>query len=71
MAFIPYGTAPPAAGDWHVAAWDTDGNDSFITCLVGPANGGVVLAPGQYRVWVQVVDDPEIPTAAVDTLTIT
>lgn len=61
----------PGTGDWHTGSWTTIGNGAyFAQCLVGPNNGGVVLTEGEYTVWVQVIDNPEIPTEPVGTLTI-
>lgn len=72
MAFMPQPPGNvPGAGDWHAAAWVTIGNGAYAAqCLVGPANSGVVLAEGVYDVWVQVTDNPEVPTEPVGTLTI-
>jgi hypothetical protein len=71
MAFMPYpssnyGTPPnPGPGDWHAASWETDTAGLLPTywavCLVGPANGGLVLAAGRYRIAVKVTDNPEVP----------
>lgn len=72
MAFMPTPpNADPTPGDWHTGAWAVAGNTSYwAQVLVGPRNGGVVLPVGDYTVWLQVVDSPEVPTEPVGTLTI-
>jgi hypothetical protein len=69
MAFMPYPAygepANPGVSDWHAASWETDTNGVlpvyWAQCLVGPANGGVVLAAGRYRIAVKVTDNPQVP----------
>jgi hypothetical protein len=64
MAFIPQSSPPgqPGDSDWVAASWETDpGAVYWATCLVGPANGGIVLDPGDYVVWVKVTDNPAVP----------
>lgn len=63
--------AAPTAGEWIVAAWETDGTDYLARVLVGPANSGTVLEPGIYTVWVKVQDNPEVPVLDAGTLTVT
>lgn len=59
----------PDDGDWHVGSWYSPTPGFFIAqVLVGPANGGVPLTEGKYTVWVQVVDNPEVPTEPVGEL---
>lgn len=60
LAFLPNGITP-TSGDWHSAVWQTNGGVNYAVCLVGPANGGVVLATGTWTVWAKVTDDPEVP----------
>lgn len=60
MAFLPNGVSP-TSGDWHNATWQTIGGVNYAVCLVGPANGGVVLALGTWACSVKVTDDPEVP----------
>lgn len=60
IAFLPNGVTP-ASGDWHAATWQTFGGAHYAVCLVGPANGGVVLASGTWTVWTKVTDSPEVP----------
>lgn len=64
MAFVPVQSSPasPVPDQWQTASWETDpGPVYWAQILVGPANGGVVLAAGSYVVWVMVTDNPEIP----------
>lgn len=66
MAFIPSppgGNPPnPASGQWNPATWEIDpGPVYWASCLVGPANGGVVLAPGAYAIAVMITDNPSVP----------
>lgn len=60
LAFLPNGVTP-SIGDWHNATWQTLGGVNNAVCLVGPANGGVVLATGTWTTWVKISDDPEVP----------
>jgi hypothetical protein len=57
--------AEPTGGDWKAATWETDATNPlkpiyYARCLVGPA-GTITLADGEWAVWVQVTDSPEIP----------
>ena len=70
MAFMA-GGALPGTSDWHAAVWETAGSAYYVQCLVGPANGGVVLAPGMYEIWVRITDNPEVPVRSPDQLSIT
>lgn len=64
-------SASPASGDWHAASWYMPAAGVYMAqCLVGPANGGVVLAAGDYTVWAKVIDYPEVPIDSVGILTI-
>jgi hypothetical protein len=76
MAFQPmpqYG--PPAnATSWNPATWETDSGSVpvyWAKCLIGPSNGGVLLAPGAYAIQVKITDSPEVPTIWGWTITIT
>lgn len=60
LAFLANGVTP-SSGDWHAATWQTFGGANYAACLVGPANGGVVLAMGTWTTWVRVTDNPEVP----------
>jgi len=72
FAFMPP-RIKPADSDWHAGTWTTNpGPEYMAQCLVGPRTGGVVLAVGEYVIWVKVVDNPEdfVPPGGVGTLTI-
>lgn len=64
MSFVPqpnYGP-PPEPTVWNAATIEVDAGPTYwISCLVGVANGGVVLTPGAYLIAVKVVDNPAIP----------
>jgi hypothetical protein len=69
MAFVA-GSAQPAT--FYTGSWVTTVQGSYVArCLVGPANSGVVLAPGTYVVWVKITDDPEVPIKPAGTLQVT
>ena len=70
MAFTK-GGAIPGNSDWHPAVWEVTGATYYAQCLVGPANGGIVLAPGIWSVWVRVTDSPEVPVRSPAQLQIT
>lgn len=60
MAFTVSGN--PSDADWHTALWhDLPPTGYVVRCLVGPANGGVVLPVGLYGMWVRITDSPEVP----------
>lgn len=67
MAFVGVGQEPVEA-DWHDATW-FGGNTAAV--LVGPDNGGVLLADGTYSVWLRILANPERPTGPVGLLRIT
>ena len=68
FAFIVTGN--PGVSDWHIGVWSTIQLNQYVAqCLVGPT-GGVVLPVGAYTIWVQIVDNPEIPIRAAGTLSI-
>jgi hypothetical protein len=59
------------SGDWHTGSWVVTAQGGYLAqCLVGPSNGGVVLAPGLYQIWVMITDSPEIPVIAAGSLTV-
>jgi hypothetical protein len=60
FAFTPIGTSPSA---WTDGSWqDAPTNGLWMAqCLVGPENGGLVLAPALYEIWIQVTGNPEVP----------
>ena len=64
IAFVPDASPPPdpSGGEWNTASWETDSGPVYwAQILVGPANGGVVLAAGSYVAWVRVTASPEVP----------
>ena len=66
LAFVlqpQYGPTPsPSSGQWNAATWEVDAGPTYwASALVGPANGGVVLAQGVYQIFVKVTDNPAIP----------
>ena len=72
MAFVTVTSPPASPSAWNAAAWETDpGPVYWASCLVGPSNGGVVLAAGSYFVWVKVTDSPAVPVLSGPILTIT
>lgn len=59
----------PAA--WTTGSWATfPGPAYWAQCLVGPANGGVILAQGTWLVWVKITDSPTVPVLQDVALTI-
>lgn len=75
LAFVPFTRAspqPPVSADWHTGSWESDPDGTYwAQILVGPANGGLVLAVGSYRIYVRVTDSPEVPVLPAGTLQIT
>jgi hypothetical protein len=74
FAFMPdtYPASVPGSGDWHTGSWSVlPGPQYWAQCLVGPANGGVVLAQGLWQVWLKVTDSPEVPVIQQVSLMIT
>jgi hypothetical protein len=65
-AFMPNG-AKPGTSDWHTGFWAAVG---VAAILVGPANGGIALAPGDYTIWLAVTDNPQDLRVPVEALTI-
>lgn len=62
--------ARPVDADWVTGGWTTLANGLILaTLLVGP--GGHVVPVGKWAVWIRVVDNPTVPVAAIDVLTIT
>ncbi len=64
----------PASGDWVAGSWEkaTVGSATVYLARIDIGVGGdIVLAAGVYRVWIKVVDSPEIPVRwLTDLLTI-
>lgn len=73
FAFMPSpADANPASGDWHTGSWYTPTPGKYgAQILVGPLNGGIVLASGLYNVWIKITDNPEVPVRVLDLLNIT
>lgn len=71
MAFTRTGN--PGSGDWNDASWADQGNlpttQAIAQCLVGPA-GTVTLPVGTYKIWVRLLDSPEVPVLPAGTLAI-
>ena len=69
FAFVN-GSAYPAT--WYPGSWTTNIQGvALAQVLVGPLNGGIVLTPATYVIWVQIVDDPEVPVTQAGTMQIT
>lgn len=58
VAVVLHGTEP-VSGDFKPAAWEPGTTKARV--LVGPNSDIGDLAPGFYRIWVKVDDDPEDP----------
>lgn len=69
FAFIA-GPTEPLTGDWHVGSWVSGGPPYVAQILLGPANGGLVLAAGSYIIWCRVIATPQVPIFQVGRLTI-
>jgi len=69
FAFIA-GSTQPQSGDWHTGSWSSSNAPYIAEILVGPANGGLVLAAGSYVIWVKVISSPQVPVFPVGTLVI-
>lgn len=69
LAFVPqpaFGPPPnPTPGQLNPATWKTSTSGTvtlyWAGVLVGPANGGIVLAQGAYIIGFKAVDNPEVP----------
>ena len=68
MAFVEmpqYGAAAaPAAssGSWNTAGWETDAcRQYWVSCLVGPENGGVSLTAGAWQCFVMITTSGSVP----------
>ena len=57
-----YPETQPTSEDWLTGSWAVSpGPQYWAQCLVGPANGGLVLPMGLYQIWVKIISDPEVP----------
>ena len=73
FAFIPasYPQPLPGSSDWNAGSWVTfPGPVYWAQILVGPLNGGVNLAAGNYLAWLKITDSPAVPVLQPFTLTI-
>jgi hypothetical protein len=65
VAMPTYGspTMPASTSSaWNAASWITDSSGNYwASVMVGPNNGGVVLATGSYAIAVKVVDPAATP----------
>lgn len=69
FAFMDAGTdIIPDTPDFSAATWETNSTTTPPTytalCLIGPG-GTVELDPGDYKVYVQITDSPEVPIIRV------
>lgn len=63
--------AQPTEPAWMNGFWLPAANGVlYAGVLVGPG-GTLTPAPGRWAVWIRVVDNPTIPVAAIDQLTVT
>lgn len=63
--------AEPKDDAWIDGFWiDEPPQPLLAGILVGPG-GAIELAEGKWAVWLKIIDNPTVPVAAVDTLTIT
>lgn len=69
FAFTQNGTEPQS-GDWHNGTWGSTNPPYVAQILIGPANGGLVLAKGVYQIWVRVITSSQVPVISVGTLVI-
>jgi len=57
-----YPETRPTTDDWITGSWAVSpGPQYWAQCLVGPENGGTVLAIGLYQVWVKILSSPPVP----------
>lgn len=74
FAFAPYPAYSPAPADWVTGSWDTVSGGLIYPynakCLIGPS-GSTALTQGDYIIYVQVTDNPEVPVLVAGTMTIT
>lgn len=64
FAFTVAGSPPPdpTSGQFVAGTWQTDpGPVYWASILVGPLNGGTVLAAGSYIAYVKITDSPAVP----------
>lgn len=64
IAILPDTSPEPgyASASWNVASWEVDPGPSYwASILVGPLNGGILLAAGTYICYVKITDNPAVP----------
>jgi hypothetical protein len=72
FAFMPNQVQVPQSSDWKAGSWESSSSILYpykARCLIGP-NGVINLAPGDYVVYLQVTDNPEVPVVTVGTITV-
>lgn len=69
FAFTATQNATPVT--WYTGTWVTSSAPYVAEILIGPANGGIVLAKGTYGIWAQIVTPTQVPAIEVGTLTLT
>jgi hypothetical protein len=69
FAFTATNVASPVT--WYNGTWVTTSAPYIAQLLVGPANGGLVLAKGTYGIWARIVTPTQVPAIEVGTLTLT
>jgi hypothetical protein len=61
--------ANPISGDWKIGNWEVDGATYLARIAVGPGSvPAVVLAVGNYDVWVRITAPSETPVKKVGQL---
>lgn len=62
FAFTPDSLPPAAPSAWVTGSWVTyPGPQYWAQVLIGPANGGTILAAGAWQCWLKITDNPEVP----------
>jgi hypothetical protein len=72
FAFMPNQVQVPQSSDWKTGSWESSSSILYpykARCLIGP-NGVINPAPGDYVVYLQVTDNPEVPVVTVGTITV-
>lgn len=69
FAFTAIGADPVS---WLTGSWQAGTTNGLYMaqCLIGPLNGGHVLAPATYAIWIQITGNPEVPVLQPGLLTI-
>jgi hypothetical protein len=69
FAFTSSQFATPST--WYSGTWVTSSAPYIAQILIGPANGGTVLAAGTYGIWARIITPTQVPAIEVGTLTLT